>query len=127
MLINIHILEMFIDKNRLSAFRLYIYIKSELNNHLHSGDIPKISSDLQISTNVIHNNLRQLTKMGICYKFSNGYWRFNSHTKFCSTSKNRIVNILLRDLRSLKYIRTLYYALLIFFFTALCALRYLSA
>lgn len=109
--INSHILNFFIEKNKLSAFRLYAYIKCKYNNHLHSADLAEISKDLQISQKVIYSNLRQLIKLGVCSKYSDRYWRFNSWRKWCPINKNRLVDIKLENLRNLKYLRTLYYIL----------------
>ena len=110
-LINKHILEFFIDKNRISAFRLYAFIKHAKNNHLHYNDISWICTELHISRTVFWNNIKVLEKLGVCSNHSDNYWRFHSYHKWCPTNKNRLIKVKIQNFRCLKYLRTLYYAL----------------
>lgn len=110
MRLNIQLLNHFIDKNALSAFRLYVYVSNKFNGHLHSNQFKTISKELGISTRTIQQNLKQLKNLNIC-NFHVNYWRFNSWVKWVSTDKNRIFEISIENLRNLKYIRSLFYSL----------------
>lgn len=107
--INRHILEYFYQKNRLSAGRLFFYVKSKLNNHLHLSDFKQISKDLCISTRVIKKSLKQLQELSICTNYSNNYWRIFSWKKWYYIKKNRIDNINIEELKNLKFLRTFFY------------------
>lgn len=107
--VNVHILEYFIKQNKLSAARLYFYVKNRFNNHLHLSDFDQIREDLQISDRVIKKNLRQLYEMCIVDNHSEGYWRFRSWKKFKPVCKNRNLKTSLLILRNLKPLRNIYY------------------
>jgi len=104
-----HILDFFITRDKLSAARLYFYIKSKLNNHLHTSDYNQLLKDLNISLQVLYKNLRQLKELGICTKLSDNYTRIHSWSKWCPTNKNRIIDLSLEKLSNLKVLRTLHY------------------
>lgn len=107
--INQQVLEFFRKHDRMSAFRVYAYVKHHFNNHLHSSQFNQIQRDLQISRQVLLKSIRQLIELEICYLHCEGYWRFRSRRKFAPSRKNRITDIKLEDLRSLKFLRSLFY------------------
>ena len=109
MIVSIQILEHFINIDKLSSFRFLSYIKAKFNNHLHRSEFDQICKDLTISKTTILKNLKQLELLGICKSYGN-YIRFFSWKRWCS-GKSKIVNIKLENLRSLKYLRSLYYNL----------------
>lgn len=99
------------SQNRISALRLLVYVQNLHNNHLHNNQFDSIRNNLNISDNTIRKNLRVLVKLGVCVKYADGYWRFNSWKSYAHAAKNRIVSISISELRDLKFLRTLYYAL----------------
>lgn len=106
--VNIQILEFFVKKDKMSALRLYLYVKKTCNNHVHLSDIPHIKKNLNISKSVIRKNLKTLISLGIVEEFSPNYYRFHSWKKWC-TGKNRFLDVDIEKLKDLKYLRTLYY------------------
>lgn len=109
--INYSVLDFFISKNKISACRLYFYVKEKFNNHLHLSDFKQIQTDLKISRQTILINLRQLEALNVCTKKSKTYFRFHSWKKFAPANKSRIKLITLQELKNIKFLRTLWYGL----------------
>lgn len=109
MRLNIQILNKFIEWNSLSAFRLYAFVQNKFNGHLHANDFKQISKELGISSRTILQNLKQLQYFKVCGLYAKGYWRFNTWNNWAPVNKNRIIDIDIDKLKSLKYVRSLFY------------------
>lgn len=112
--INQHLLQFFLRRNQLSAFRVFTYIQRRLNNNLHLSDHDKICEDLKISKQVFYRALRKLKEFKACTKISKTYTRFHAWRKWRPIDRNRITEITLENLRDLKFLRALGYLQLYF-------------
>ena len=70
--------EFFYKINRMAAFRLYLYVNTINNNHLHTTDYESISADLGTSIRSIKKCIKVLLDHGIAEKISDNYIRIKS-------------------------------------------------
>lgn len=109
-IINRSYTQFFIDNNKLSAFRVYLYAKTYLNNHIHLSDFNKIQQFLNIKRPTLLKCLKQLEDLKVGSRVSLNYFRINSWKSFTGGSKqSEGIVIDINNIKSIKLLRNLYY------------------
>lgn len=110
--ITYHQLEYFVNINKISCARFYFYVKAHYNNQIHTEDIAAIAIALGTSKSAIRKNMNQLIELGWMINYSEGYWYIKSSKYFFDPKiRNKNKYISLEELRDVKKLRTLFYAI----------------
>jgi hypothetical protein len=99
----------FRERNRISAFRLYLVIKDLYGGNIHLHQFKEIASLLGVKQ--IHKNFNQLVELGILRnQHTNGGWyKLTNRSLFAPSNHNASREICLEELKNLSTLRTLIY------------------
>lgn len=106
-LINKNTLRMFVEANRLSAFKVYTIIKDKYSGSIHPKQYKEIAKLLERKQ--VDKQIRQLQEMGVLRKRSHNWLTITKRMDFCPSDRNPSKEVNILGLLKIHELRKMYY------------------
>jgi hypothetical protein len=106
-LLSYETIKYFVHKDRVSALRLYSVIKDNFSGNIHLHQFKEAAKILGVKQ--VYKNINQLIALGVLTKRTDNWYKLTKRIDFAPSKKNRAREINLEQLKSLKFLRNLYY------------------